>query len=81
MLITNNLCSSEVLQERLAFDWKKVKIQENEINPYPLQNSFCMMPYGTENHFGQCKSAFLLLFLPRSLGPLLWMALALHNTA
>jgi len=46
-----------------------------------LQNSFCMMSYGTEHPFGQLESAVLILFPSSSLGPLLQMALGLHNTA
>ena len=54
---------------------------ERRMKSHPLQNSFYMMPYGMEYPFGQFKSAVLNLFPPRSLGPLLKMALALYNTA
>ena len=53
--------------------------EESEMNL--LQNSFCMMSHGMENPFGQFKSAVLILFPPSSWAPLLWVALALHNTA
>lgn len=51
------------------------------MNSHPLQNSFHTMSYGMENPFGQFQSAILILFPPSFLGPLLTMALALHNTA
>ena len=55
--------------------------EESQLNCYPLQNSLHMMSYGMEYPFGQCKSAFLILFPPSSLDPLLRVVLALYNTA
>ena len=54
-------------------------VEEREVNSHPLQNSFCMMPYGMEYPFVQFKSAVLILFPPSSLGPSLQMALALYS--
>lgn len=48
--------------------------QDSQKNSYPLQNPFRVMSYGMVYPFGHFKSAFLNLFLPSPLGPLLWMA-------
>jgi len=57
------------------------EVEESEMNSHPLQNSFCMMWYSMEYPCGQFKSAVPILFLPTSLDPSLWMALALYTTA
>ena len=56
-------------------------VQKQEMSSHPLQNSSRMMSYDMEYHFGQFKSAVLILFPPSSLGPSLRMMLTLHNTA
>jgi len=55
--------------------------EESTMNSHTLQNSSCLMSYLMEYPFGWFKSAVQILFPPSSLGPLLWMALALCNTA
>jgi len=55
--------------------------EESHVNANPLQNSFHLMSYGTEYHFGQFKSAAQILFPLSSLDPLLSMALAVYHTA
>lgn len=55
-------------------------VQKQEMSSHPLQNSSRMMSYDMEYHFGQFKSAILILIPDSSLGPLLWMTLALYNT-
>jgi len=56
-------------------------MEKSEMHSQLLQNSFCIISYGTEYAFGQFKSALLILFPPSSLGPLLQMALALYIAA
>ena len=56
-------------------------VQKQEMSSHTLQNSSRMMSYDMEYHFGQFKSAVLILFPPSSLGPSLRMMLTLYNTA
>ena len=56
-------------------------VQKQEMSSHPLQNSSRMMSYDMEYHFGQFKSAVLILFSPRYLHPSLRMTLGLCNTA
>jgi len=65
-------------------DWYQLASQtveeHDELTPLS-ELSYRMMSYGREYPFGKFKSAVLTLFPPSSLGPLLWMALALYNSA